>query len=172
MSNIVIGRATMSISKRIFFVILLCLFSVPYALSQGSISTGNASFFKITKQGEYSITVNLWGYVRVPGRYEIPSDCDIIQLISFAGGPSNHADLENIKLYRIRPDSGFSTKQDLTIINLEDILKSKNRPMLLQHNDTIILDPTSYPFWMDVLAVFRDATWIVYAVAVIYQVFK
>lgn len=162
----------MGTSRRIFLAIMLCLFSISAAHAQAPTMVAAASFYKLTKPGEYSITVNIWGYVRVPGRYEIPSDCDIVQLISFAGGPANHADVENIKLYRIRPDSGISSKQDLTMINLEDILKSKNRPMLLQHNDTIVLDPTSYPFWMDVLMVFRDVSWIIYSAAVIYQIFK
>ncbi|MGD0338480.1 MAG: SLBB domain-containing protein [Bacteroidota bacterium] len=162
----------MSTSKRIFFAILLCLFSISFAQSQVATVIGSTSFYKLTKPGEYSITVNLWGYVRNPGRYEVPSDCDIVQLISFAGGPSNHADLENIKLYRIRPDSGLISKQDLTLVNLEDMLRSKNRPILLQHSDTIILEPTSYPFWMDVLAVFRDVSWIIYSVAVVYQILK
>jgi hypothetical protein len=162
----------MSILKRILLIALLCVFSISVGLSQMPTMVGAASFYKLTKPGEYSITVNVWGYVKVPGRYEVPSDCDIIQLISFAGGPANHADLENIKLYRIRPDSGSTTKQDLTMVNLEDILKSKNRPMLLQHSDTIVLEPTTYPFWMDLLAVFRDISWIVYSVAVVYQILR
>jgi protein involved in polysaccharide export with SLBB domain len=133
---------------------------------------GVTSFYKLTKPGEYSITVNIWGYVKNPGRYEVPSDCDIVQLISYAAGPMNHADLSEIKLYRLYPDSGRSQKQELIMVDLESMPKTNKQPILLQHGDTIILEPTSYPFWMDVLAVFRDITFIVYAVAITYQVFK
>ena len=162
----------MSNPRRLTFIFLLLIFAASLAYTQAPTVLGNTSFYKLTKPGEYSITVNIWGYVRNPGRYEVPGDCDIVQLISFAGGPANHADLTAIKLYRIRPDSGSVQKQDLTMVDLENMLQSKNRPMILQFSDTIILEPTSYPFWMDMLAVLRDITWIGYAVAVVYEIFK
>jgi protein involved in polysaccharide export with SLBB domain len=36
--------------------------------------------------------VNIWGFVKNPGRYEVPSSTDLIQLISFAGGPVQYAE--------------------------------------------------------------------------------
>jgi hypothetical protein len=145
---------------------------VPSVFSQAPLTVGIPSFYKLTKQGEYSITVNIWGYAKNPGRYEVPSDCDIVQLISYAGGPINHADLSSVKLYRMCMDSGIVQKQEITIIDLENISPSSIRPILLQHGDTIIIGSTNYPFWMDVLAVFRDISLIVYTVAVVSQVLK
>ncbi|MBM4162658.1 MAG: hypothetical protein FJ217_16365 [Ignavibacteria bacterium] len=44
--------------------------------------------------------VNIWGFVQKPGRYEVPSSTDLIQLISYAGGPVQYAKLDEVKLTR------------------------------------------------------------------------
>ena len=47
------------------------------------------------------MTVNLWGEVPQQGVYVVPTNTDIIQLISFAGGPKERSNLEEVLLYRV-----------------------------------------------------------------------
>ena len=47
-------------------------------------SASAASYYYIAKPGELTIQVNVWGFVKNPGRYEVASSTDLIQLISFA----------------------------------------------------------------------------------------
>ncbi|MGM0588681.1 MAG: hypothetical protein ACQETE_09725 [Bacteroidota bacterium] len=44
---------------------------------------------QISKPGEESILINLWGDINAPGRYMIPTGTTLIELISFARGPAS-----------------------------------------------------------------------------------
>lgn len=44
---------------------------------------------QISKPGEESVLVNLWGDVNAPGRYMVPTGTTLIELISFARGPAS-----------------------------------------------------------------------------------
>ncbi len=44
---------------------------------------------QISKPGEESVLVNLWGDVNAPGRFMVPTGTTLIELISFARGPAS-----------------------------------------------------------------------------------
>lgn len=44
------------------------------------------------------IEVNLWGYVGSPGHYTIPASTPLVELLSYAGGPSPQARLVDIRV--------------------------------------------------------------------------
>ncbi len=50
--------------------------------------------------------INLWGEVSRPGIYVVPEDIDIVALISSAGGPTQNAKLEYVKIIRGYPQEG------------------------------------------------------------------
>ncbi|MEK7728579.1 MAG: SLBB domain-containing protein [candidate division KSB1 bacterium] len=52
-------------------------------------------------EDELLMRVNIWGFVRKPGQYMVPTDTDLISLISFAGGPVEQAKVKAIKIVRI-----------------------------------------------------------------------
>lgn len=56
-----------------------------------------------------NIKVAVWGWVRYPGRYTIPSYTTLSDLLSYAGGPTDGAELNKIKIYRTNPDSTQTT---------------------------------------------------------------
>lgn len=56
--------------------------------------------------------VNIWGFVRKPGQYMVPTDTDLISLMSFAGGPVEQAKIKSIKIVRINPAEVKTTAVD------------------------------------------------------------
>lgn len=52
-----------------------------------------------------NMKVAVWGFMRYPGRYIVPVNTTVADLLSFAGGPSDDANLEDIRLYRVLADS-------------------------------------------------------------------
>ncbi|MDR3627826.1 MAG: SLBB domain-containing protein, partial [Ignavibacteriaceae bacterium] len=65
-------------------------------------------FFDYSDPQAVNIKVAVWGWVKYPGRYVIPSYSSINDLISYAGGPTDAARMENIRLMRLNKDSSQS----------------------------------------------------------------
>ena len=59
-----------------------------------------AAQYYIGEEGELLIKVNIWGRVRQPGQYFVPSNTDLITLISVAGGPAEKSRLDNVRVVR------------------------------------------------------------------------
>ncbi|KAA3613677.1 MAG: hypothetical protein DWQ05_15465 [Calditrichaeota bacterium] len=59
-----------------------------------------ASLYYLGERNELLIKVNIWGFVQKPGQYLVPTDTDLISLISYAGGPLEEAKLKKVKLIR------------------------------------------------------------------------
>ena len=68
--------------------------------------TGN---FDFSDPEAINIKVAIWGWVKYPGRYTIPNYTTLSDFLSFAGGPIDGAELENIRIYRTNYDSTQQT---------------------------------------------------------------
>jgi len=84
--------------------------------------TGNQSAAQYILPGEKNqiqMQINLWGEVRRPGIYKVPSDINLIALLSSAGGPTDYAKLGEVRIVR-----GFSNNDEnkVIIVNLEEYL--------------------------------------------------
>ena len=91
------------------------------------------------------IKVNIWGFVRMPGQYLVPSDTDLISLISYAGGPTEGAQTKNVKLVRTMDLSPNDQKQKenkkIYHYNIKKFLETGDliyNPQLMP-NDTILI---------------------------------
>jgi hypothetical protein len=62
-------------------------------------------FFDYSDPQAVNIKVAVWGFVRYPGKYIIPAYSNVNDLLSYAGGPTDAAHLDNLKLYRTNKDS-------------------------------------------------------------------
>jgi protein involved in polysaccharide export with SLBB domain len=60
----------------------------------------NKDQYQIGPDEKLLISVHIWGEVRQPGEYLVPDDTDILELISKAGGPTEYANLSNVKITR------------------------------------------------------------------------
>jgi hypothetical protein len=147
--------------------IITCLISLaaPSVLAQGresGISLSQPSFatpsnFSIAKPGELTMQVNVWGQVTHPGRYEVSIQTDLVQLLSYAGGPSPDAKMASVKVTRfIKTDAGVSKSE--YFVNLEDLYRVNDSSLILQPGDTIFIDQTSWSTLRDILTIVGGIT--------------
>lgn len=81
------------------------------------------------------INVQIWGQVLRPGMYSVPKTTDVMGLVSFAGGPTENANIGKVKLIRTNPDP------EVVEINLNDYTKKAKIELnpILKPGDTIII---------------------------------
>jgi len=105
----------------------------------------SAAYYYISKPGEITMSINLWGSVRNPGRYEVPISTDLVQLISYAGGPTGEADLGAVKIARVvrGVDAIRTVEFD---VDLERLDKLDEKARRLEPGDTIVLGSVSVTF--------------------------
>lgn len=120
---------------------------------QEGLRVGNDNF--LSQQGGYynygdkdgvNIYVNIWGYVKFPGKYLIPKGSTVVDLISYGGGPLTDAKLEDIRLFRPKNDSLGFYKDQLKKFNYNDLvwdedaqIKQQKVNIELQPGDVLVL---------------------------------
>jgi hypothetical protein len=106
----------------------------------GRYAQGN-EFMSGQEPGTVMMKVNLWGAVRKPGIHHIPIKTNLIELMSYAGGPSDNALIDSIVIKRsIGPD------QKKISIDLSQIIHSQKQYDLILRPDDIIVVPASQPW--------------------------
>ena len=153
------------------FAVVVMMAGVVPALSQLESGLGasshsgasNAAYYFISKPGEITMSINLWGYVRNPGRYEVPISTDLIQLLSYAGGPNADANLGTVKISRVvRRDDAIRIVE--YTVNLERLDKLDEKARDLEPGDTIFVETPPFS-WKDVFAILTTAAIITSAIA-------
>jgi hypothetical protein len=123
----------------------------------------SAAYYFISKPGEITMSINLWGYVRNPGRYEVPISTDLVQLLSYAGGPLADADLASVKISRVvRRDDGIRTVE--FTVNLRHLDKLDDKARGLEPGDTIFVDSPSF-VWRDLFSILTTVAIILASIA-------
>jgi hypothetical protein len=122
----------------------LLIIASPQAFSQSdkekvgselrSYTTGG--FFDFSEKNKVNIEVNVWGFIKNPGKYIIPKGSTFQDIISYTGGILNETKLDEIKLYRPKNDS-LRTKDEIIDLNYNDFfweekinLKNVKNPVL------------------------------------------
>jgi polysaccharide export outer membrane protein len=82
---------------------------------------------------------SIWGEVHSPGVYPFETQIDLVEAISFAGGPTSSADLKKIKILRKGNPEGLLQRVDLK----HSVEKGNPSPFLILSDDTIIIPPKS-----------------------------
>ena len=80
------------------------------------------AFFDYSDPDAINIKVLVWGNVEFPGEYFIPSTNTVNDLLALAGGPTRDALLEDLRIFRIGPDS----VQHMIKFNYNDLLWNNN----------------------------------------------
>jgi protein involved in polysaccharide export with SLBB domain len=78
-------------------------------------------YYNYGDKDKVNIEVNIWGYVKYPGKYLIPKGSTIMDLISYSGGPVTESKLEDIRLFRPKNDS-LKTKDKIINLDYNDLL--------------------------------------------------
>lgn len=115
-------------------------------------SVTSAAFYDLGDPMGVNIDVNLWGFVKLSGRYRIPYNSTIMDLITFSGGPTENTNLKEIRIFRPGNDS-LKTKSEIIKINYEDLLwgeninvKKYNNPVLKSGDIILVMEDRRYSF--------------------------
>lgn len=109
----------------------------------------SAAVYDISDPNGVNIEVNLWGFVRLPGRYIVPVKTTFMDLMSYAGGPTETSDMKDMRIIRNGTTPG--EKPTLIKLNYDDLLwdekittVSKLNPELKSGDVVLILEEKRY----------------------------
>jgi protein involved in polysaccharide export with SLBB domain len=97
-----------------FLCTLIITFSVLSYAQNGDIQIGSnlnqfrqsqGAFYDYSDPESVNIKVAVWGFVKYPGKYILPINSSVNDLISLSGGPTDDAHLHELKLIRMSEDS-------------------------------------------------------------------
>jgi hypothetical protein len=162
-------------TRALYWMILLCCGSFLLPLQRGiaqSQQNGSitnlpvyspSAYYNTAKPGDVMMQINIWGFVAKPGRYEVPVTTDLIQLISFAGGPQEYSRMDNVKITRFEKiDTAVVIKE--IFVNLSDATKVNPASFKLCQGDVIEIDHTSWFVWKDIIPIITSVALITTAI--------
>lgn len=144
------------------FILAFCLFiaagSLTVSYSQitdtelGRATTYSRSgLYDFSDPGSINIKVAVWGYISRPGKYIIPDYTTVTDLISFAGGPSQEAVMDDLRIYRIREDG----TEEMIKFSYDDIMWEENltaktrQTPALKASDILVIPGSPKLFFQD-----------------------
>jgi protein involved in polysaccharide export with SLBB domain len=151
--------------RYIFVLLFLSLFVCDPGfaqLNQGN--TPSSTNYYFAKPNEITLTVSVLGFVQRPGRYEISSSIDLINLMALAGGATADGAMNDVKLLRMTETGGQIRTHEIHL-NLEDISRFTSNELKLQPGDIIQVDRTGWSAFRDTFTVVVGAAIITGAVA-------
>lgn len=126
-------------------------------------------FYDYSDPRYVNIMVNIWGYVRFPGKYYVPENSKVLDLLSYAGGPTPDAFMNNIRLYRtnslndaILKDLDFDklyTSADTSLIDIEV-------PTLLP-GDIVLVPGEPKLYFRDYVSIYASITSVLISLAIL-----
>ncbi len=137
--------------KKIIFILVLSFISYNSGFAQikdvelgaayKSLYQRQGGFYDYSDPEAVNMKVSVWGFIKYPGRYLVPIYTNLIDLLSYAGGPTGNSHLDDLRLYRVLPDS----TQQMFKFNFEDLLwedkieiKNRTVPKLIAKDILIV----------------------------------
>lgn len=134
----------------IFFCIYVCELFAQQQRPLLNLQNRGAQYL-IGNEDELLIKVNIWGFVRMPGQYLVPSDTDLISLISYAGGPTEGAQTKKVKIVRttdFTPEGkNLEDNKKIYHYNIKEFLETGDmslNPQLMPHDTIMISGSTGH----------------------------
>ncbi len=117
----------MTTARNIFILSIFCVLNLfaqeemQIGTSLGQLRQSQGGFYDYSDPESVNIKVSVWGFVKYPGKYIIPIYSNAFDLLSYAGGPDEDANLDDIRIFRINEDSS----QTFINLNYKDFLWEK-----------------------------------------------
>lgn len=91
---------------------------------------------------ELKIKVRVWGEVTVPGLYIVGDGADLLEVISLAGGPTQDADLGDVRIVR-----ALGEESRVIEVDVKEYLERGSREaiILLEPGDTVSVPSQTWP---------------------------
>jgi len=102
------------------------------------LTSQQGGFYNYGDKDKVNIEVNVWGYVKFPGKYLIPKGSTIMDLISYSGGPLTETKLEDIRLFRPKNDSLRITEDQVIELNYNDLFWEERVSSKSKYNSEMI----------------------------------
>ncbi|NLT49320.1 MAG: hypothetical protein GXX85_00185 [Ignavibacteria bacterium] len=134
------------IVKKMTLMIFIVLIGITISINAQSPA---ASYKVVNLTGEVTKKINIWGHVIHPGRYEVPISTNLVDLVTYTGGPREYALMDDIKIYRV---DEYGKKSILTV-DLEDPSETSEAELVLYDGDTIYIDYSSILSWRDIFSI-------------------
>lgn len=135
--------------KTIILTALLIAFFFEFIHAQDDIQIGSpnstrpaatGALYDYSTQSAINIKVQLWGYVRFPGVYIVPEGTSVNELISLAGGPTEDATLEDLRVVKIKEGTKtFMVKYDYNDLVWEENIKTEINYVRLAAGDIVVV---------------------------------
>jgi SLBB domain len=143
-----------------YFIVLFFLVALQITFAQDKdVQIGSSLNPRMQSQGGYfdysdpeavNIKVSVWGFVKFPGKYVIPEYSSLSDLLSYAGGPTDDAHLDDLRLFRTKPDSTQELmKFDYNDLLWEDNLTKEIKNPKLQAGDMLMVAGTQRLYTRD-----------------------
>jgi hypothetical protein len=142
------------ISGLIIFILTITTFNT-YSQDDDDLIFGkttklnSAALYDLSDPTGVNIEVNLWGFVRYPGKYRIPLNTTFMDLMSYSGGPIENTNLEDMRILR----NSENGKAELIKLNYNDLLwdenistKPKLNPVLKAGDIILVPEQRRYTF--------------------------
>ncbi|MCS6966315.1 MAG: SLBB domain-containing protein [Candidatus Kapabacteria bacterium] len=134
---------------------------------------GGAAYYDLSFGTGLTIPVNLWGYVRAPGRYIVPSSTTLVQLLSFGGGPTEYARLTDVRVIRdVRVDTTIIERVLVYNLELYQRTGDPSQNPILYPGDTVIVPGGALSTLEVVVSVVRDVLLILQAAVTLVLFFR
>ncbi|MGZ8887636.1 MAG: SLBB domain-containing protein [Nitrososphaeraceae archaeon] len=141
--------------KRIFISCFI-LFAIPLfaqvdqqiGRTRDQFNSYYGNFYDYSDPTTINVKVSIWGYVRSPGKYIVPIYTTVPDLISYAGGPVEESNLDDVRIYRVDKNAN----EEIIKLNYTDLLhedqlnKNKVNPNLKAGDILIIPGSPKYYF--------------------------
>ncbi|MCF7805705.1 MAG: SLBB domain-containing protein [Candidatus Marinimicrobia bacterium] len=151
------------------FLFILGIFLSGSLLAQNQSGEQPASRYLLPgEQSQIQMQVNIWGEVQKPGIYKVPSEINLIALLSSAGGPTDYAKLREVRIVRAFSDDA---EQEVIHVDLEKYLDNADISGLpeLYPGDTIFIPGNFRKYFSTTLGITSAITGIASSLALIVE---
>jgi len=111
----------------------------------GTFSNRAGAYYNFSSGSGCDLQVSVWNWVVNPGRYNVPCETNLFELLSFCGGPKRGAYLDKIKIVRRGGPNRENELKEVMEIDIEKYLELTDvgvtaDELLLYPGDLIIID--------------------------------
>lgn len=136
----------------LFIIIQFSVYAQITDVELGRATTYSRSgLYDFSDPGAINIKVAVWGYVSRPGKYIVPDYTTVSDLLSYAGGPYQDAEMNDLRIYRINENgTEVMIKFSYDDIMWEDNLLKGNRIVpKLKASDILVVPGSPKLFFRD-----------------------
>jgi protein involved in polysaccharide export with SLBB domain len=146
------------------FVLFIVLFNSINLFGQEDVQIGKSlksqlqtyrgAYFDYSDPDAINIKVLVWGNVEFPGEYFIPASNSVNDLLALAGGPTTNAQMDDLRIFRVGPDSvQHMIKFDYNDLLWNDKLTKQIKIPTLQAGDILLVPGEPRFFFRDYFSI-------------------